>query len=305
MTRAPVTGMAAPAAAGDGSATKRRAAPKALGKRNGTHRRIGTFDRSPIPLYIQVATLLRNRIAEGKFRPGQKIPALDALEQEFAVARVTVRQAVELLEKEGIVQRQQGRGTFVSPHLAERRWLHLMADMASLATAIDAHIPRFLLTRSQMPELRPGEGEPASGYQFLLSVQYRGGEPFAVASVHVERSIYERSPRDFCTRAALPVLLRLEREAIEHAQLTVVVGSADFETSERLRMPLNSPTAEAHFFVRNRQGIVTYVSDVVYRGDCVRFDIDLLRSAGEAQPARADLPAISLSRASNPRRQEG
>ncbi|MGH7071776.1 MAG: hypothetical protein ACREFO_17440, partial [Acetobacteraceae bacterium] len=74
---------------------------------------------------------------------------------------------------------------------------------------------------------------------------------------------------------------------------------------ERLRMPLNSPTAEAHFFVRNRQGIVTYVSDVVYRGDCVRFDIDLLRSAGEAQPARADLPAISLSRASNPRRQEG
>ncbi|MGH7079421.1 MAG: GntR family transcriptional regulator, partial [Acetobacteraceae bacterium] len=247
--------------------------------------------------------LLRNRIVEGKFQPGQKIPTLDALEQEFAVARVTVRQAVELLEKEGIVQRQQGRGTFVSPHLAERRWLHLMADMASLASSIDAHIPRFLLTRTSMPELRPDEGEPAGAYQYLLSVQYRGGEPFAVASVHVERSIYERCPREFCTRAALPLLLRLERDAIDHAQLAVVVGSADFETSERLRIPLNSPTAEAHFFVRNRQGIVTYVSDVVYRGDCVRFDIDLLRSA--RRTAKADAPAISLSRASNPRRQEG
>ncbi|MGH7189499.1 MAG: GntR family transcriptional regulator [Acetobacteraceae bacterium] len=277
--------------------------PIAHAKRHTTQRHIGTFDRSPIPLYIQVATLLRNRIAEGKFQPGQKIPTLDALEQEFAVARVTVRQAVELLEKEGIVQRQQGRGTFVSPHLAERRWLHLMADMTSLASSIEAHIPRFLLTRLSMPELRPDEGEAAGAYQYLLSVQYRGGEPFAVASVHVERSIYERSPREFCTRAALPLLLRLEREAIDHAQLTVVVGSADFETSERLRIPLNSPTAEAHFFVRNRQGIVTYVSDVVYRGDCVRFDIDLLRSAGGT--ATADAPAVSRSRASHPRRQEG
>lgn len=264
--------------------------PKANLQRQTMHRRIETFDRSPIPLYIQVATLLRNRIAEGKFQAGQQIPTLEALEQEFAVARVTVRQAIELLEKEGVVQRHRGRGTFVTPHLSERRWLHLMTDMDSLARSIDAHVPRFLMTRESMPRLRPGEGEPAAAYQYLLSVQYRGGEPFAVASVHVERAIYERCPHEFCTRAALPLLLRLERDEIEHAQLTVVVGSADFETSERLRIPLNSPTAEAHFFVRNREGIVTYVADVIYRGDCVRFDIDLLRTVNGNHPDDAEPP---------------
>lgn len=249
-------------------------------RRQTVERRIQMFDRSPIPLYIQVAALLRTRIVEGHLRAGQRIPTLDELEREFCVARVTVRQAIELLEKEGFVRRQQGRGTFVTPTLRERRWLHLTADMDSLASSIDAHVPSFLEVRECDPPPLAREGEPAATYQYLLSVQYRDREPFAVASVYVDRTIYQRCPQDFRTRAALPLLLRLERDRIEHAQLTVTVGSADFGTSERLRIPLNSPTADARFFVRNRQGIVTYVADVVYRGDCVRFDVDLLRNGG-------------------------
>lgn len=267
--------------------------PKATLQHRPMQRRIETFDRSPIPLYIQLATLLRNRIAEGRFQPGQRIPTLDELGQEFAVARVTVRQAIELLEREGVVQRQQGRGTFVMPRLRERRWLHLMADMESLAASIEAHVPHFLMTEESTPALKEGEGRSAATYQHLLSVQYRVGEPFAVASVYVDRTIYARHPKEFSTKAALPLLLRVERERIEHAQLTVVVGSADFETSERLRIPLNSPTADAHFFVRNHEGTVTYVSDVIYRGDCVRFDIDLLRNAVERGPADGSAPTAS------------
>ena len=68
----------------------------------------------------------------------------------------------------------------------------------------------------------------------------------------------------------------------QHAQLTVVVGSADPDTSERLRVPLNSPTAEARYLIRDKRGVVTYVAEVIYRGDCVRFDIDLLRN-GDAR----------------------
>jgi len=240
------------------------------------------FKRSPIPLYIQVATLLRNRIADGHFRAGQKMPTQEELEQEFGVARVTVRQAVELLEKEGLVHRQQGRGTFVTPHMPERRWLHLTIDIDSLALSISGHVPRFLTVKNPpAPRLLADDGEAAAEYQYLLSVQFRAGEPFAVASVHVERSIFERASEAFRSRTALPVLLELERESIDYAQLTVVVGSASPDTSERLRMPLNSPTAEARYVVRNQQGVVTYVAEVIYRGDCVRFDIGLMRNGRE------------------------
>lgn len=239
------------------------------------------FERSPIPLYIQVATLLRNRIAEGQFRSGQKMPTLDALEQEFGVARVTVRQAVEMLEKEGLVRRQQGRGTFVSQNMRERRWLHLTVDMESLVQAIGAHVPRFITVKDPpaRPTLLPGDGRLAPEYQYLLSVQYRSGEPFAVAAVHVARPIFDKAAQEFRSRTALPLLLQLEQSDIGRAQTSVVVGSAGPETSQRLRIALNSPTAEARYIVEDRAGVVIYLAEVIYRGDCVRFDIDLLRNA--------------------------
>ena len=135
------------------------------------------FRRSPIPLYIQVATLLRNRIADGHFRAGQKMPTQEELEEEFGVARVTVRQAVELLEKEGLVHRQQGRGTFVTPHMPERRWLHLTIDIDSLALSIRGHVPRFLTVKNPAPAPR------------LLA---EDGEPAADVSVSAKRSVPRR-----------------------------------------------------------------------------------------------------------------
>ncbi len=73
-----------------------------------------TYERSRVPLYLQVASTLRRRIEEGRWLAGQKISTLEELESEFQVARVTVRHAIDLLQKEGLVQRQQGKGTFVT-----------------------------------------------------------------------------------------------------------------------------------------------------------------------------------------------
>jgi len=52
------------------------------------------YDRSPVPLYIQVASVMRRRIETGQWTACQKISTLVELEQEFEVARVTIRQAI-------------------------------------------------------------------------------------------------------------------------------------------------------------------------------------------------------------------
>ena len=84
-----------------------------------------TYERSRVPLYLQVASTLRRRIEEGQWQAGQKISTLEELESEFQVARVTVRQAIDLLQKEGLVQRRQGKGTFVTRAVKDKRWLQL------------------------------------------------------------------------------------------------------------------------------------------------------------------------------------
>ncbi len=64
-------------------------------------------------LYIQLASIFRERIMNGTWKKGQSIPPEKALCAEFKVARGTVRQALQSLEDEGYLRREQGRGTFV------------------------------------------------------------------------------------------------------------------------------------------------------------------------------------------------
>ena len=92
------------------------------------------FGDSPVPRYAQLADVLRGRIARGQWRTGDQLPTLDELTQEFDVARVTVRQAIELLAREGLLSAQQGRGTFVTgvPSGLERP-LRLQTTLLELA----------------------------------------------------------------------------------------------------------------------------------------------------------------------------
>ncbi|MGR6321680.1 GntR family transcriptional regulator [Micromonospora soli] len=69
---------------------------------------------SPTPLYVQVADLVAKRIADGELEPLRPIPSESQLQQEYGVARGTVRQAVRLLRERGLVMTIPQRGTYVA-----------------------------------------------------------------------------------------------------------------------------------------------------------------------------------------------
>jgi len=78
---------------------------------------VATIDRrSPVTLHHQCKELLRQRIQAGEFQPGDTIPPERELEARYGLSRTTVRQAISELVSEGVLYRQQGRGTFVSRH---------------------------------------------------------------------------------------------------------------------------------------------------------------------------------------------
>lgn len=66
-----------------------------------------------VPLYLQVKDQLLKRILDGDYPPGASLPAEPDLCEQFGVSRGTVRQALGVLERDGFVSREQGRGTFV------------------------------------------------------------------------------------------------------------------------------------------------------------------------------------------------
>ena len=74
---------------------------------------MGVDHSAPEYVYRQLANALRARIASGEFPPRSRIPSLRQLEDEYQVAPMTVRRAVDVLVEEGLVVTMPGRGTFV------------------------------------------------------------------------------------------------------------------------------------------------------------------------------------------------
>ena len=68
---------------------------------------------SPVPFYFQLARMLQEEIATGRWSPGTQLASEPTLGEHFGVSRSVVRQALERLERDGCVQRLKGRGTFV------------------------------------------------------------------------------------------------------------------------------------------------------------------------------------------------
>jgi len=260
-------------------------AGRTTGKRMSKDRRMANARRanahqtadSRVPRYLQVASVLRRRIRDGQWAVGDRIATLEELEKEFNVARVTVRQAIELMQTEGLVKSYQGRGTFVTKAVENDRWMQLATDWESLIAPIRDHVPQVLPSEPRpVPRIEEGDGTPAPAYVFLRSVQKRAGKPYAYARVHIAKHLYAKASKQFSSRVALAVLSEMKGAAIARAHQTVVVGAADIETARHLGIALNAPTAEARCVVSDKNGMVLYIGEITYPGDYVRLNIELI-----------------------------
>ena len=232
--------------------------------------------------------MLRRRIRDGRWAVGDKIATLEELEREFGVARVTVRQAIDLLQGEGLVKSFQGRGTFVTKAPENDRWIQLATDWESLIAPIRDNVAH-LLSSADEPPPRIEEGDGVAGAGLCLPPQHPepARPPYAYARVHVAEHIHARSPKLFASRAALAVLSEMNDLEISRAHQTLAIGAADMETARHLGIALNAPTAEARCVVTDAGGTVIYVGEITYPGDCVRLNIELI--GGEHGKARIRL----------------
>ncbi len=238
------------------------------------------YAHSRLPLYDQVASDLRQRISAGEWAPGDRIPSLEDLAERFGVARVTVRQAIGLLEQEGLIWRRQGKGTFVTRRPSNDRWLPVGTEWSSLLRMIDGTRMRLIETMEvERPEpLRPEDGTPAACYQRIHRIHTRDGRPYCEIDLFLASDIYALAPERFRERLVLETLNGMEQVAFGSAHQTLTVGRADMETARLLDMDVGGPVAEVRRVITDRSDRVIYVAAIVYRGDFVRLDIQLLGS---------------------------
>ncbi|WP_409187903.1 GntR family transcriptional regulator [Bradyrhizobium sp. RDM4] len=111
--------------------------------------------RKDVSLYRQVEAILRSRMADGQLQPGDRLPGEAAIRAEFGVSRATVRQALDILQSDGLIDRHPGRGTFIKrpadAEPPEQKRLAILAildsahDMGTLVSHGVARAPRHVL----------------------------------------------------------------------------------------------------------------------------------------------------------------
>jgi GntR family transcriptional regulator len=69
---------------------------------------------SDLPIYRQLMRQIRDAVAGGRLRPGDKLTSQRELAQQLVIAPLTVKKAYDELEREGLIRTERGRGTFVT-----------------------------------------------------------------------------------------------------------------------------------------------------------------------------------------------
>jgi GntR family transcriptional regulator len=152
---------------------------------------------SPVAAWGQVSRDLRHQIEDGGLEPGARLPTERELAELYGVSRITVRQALDSLARDGFITRKQGSGTFVSERVSTVQhdlgltgsWRDRAAEDGKAASskqidsAADVEAPVSLLLELDLPADIPG------GWAYLKRLQLVDGAPIGVTESWVPLSV--------------------------------------------------------------------------------------------------------------------
>jgi GntR family transcriptional regulator len=240
-----------------------------------------------LPLYRQLEEVIRGKIEKGIWSPGQLIPSEMDLIKEYGISRTTVREALGGLVAEGILQREQGRGTFVS----EPKFEHPLTEATSFTYDI--------LNKGRKPgsitlfaeEVIPS-AKIASRLQLrnpsrvvmLERIRTVDGEPVGLHSSSIVRALVpdlelnELRKNDISLYEILQKRMELHlKEAVETLEASV----ADERQSQLLRVAKGSPVLHIERITYLENNCPIEHVDMVYRADRYKSVVKLRVSTKE------------------------
>ena len=135
---------------------------------------------SPVPLWAQLLTDLRARVANGEF--DDRFPTDEELRQEYEVSRQTVREAARRLQVEGVIVRERGRGSSLAGSSLEQP-LHALYSLAHTAQDLGLREHSEVLVLRIEPAgdaAGPLELDPDADAVFVERLRYVGDEPMSL-----------------------------------------------------------------------------------------------------------------------------
>ena len=226
------------------------------------------------PLYHQLMTRIRADIEQGTYPIGSKIPPEHELERLYQVSRVTVRRALAELTTEGLLERKQGKGTFVaSPRgslpLKSLHTFHDSCKMNKMRPSIDViHVKETDADADAAEELNMSRGGKVLE---VLRVCRGDGVPVVLERNHFSMAYAWLQDQDLT--GSLYGLLREYGVEPKLALHDVSIRFAGEEEAKMLEMETEAPLIRLHEVIYDQRGRPLHTNVQLIRGDRFVFTI--------------------------------
>ncbi|WGY67240.1 GntR family transcriptional regulator [Burkholderia cepacia] len=236
---------------------------------------------SAAPLYVQIKDTLRARILDGTYAPHSRMPSEHELCAMFDVSRITVRQALGDLQKEGLLFKLHGKGTFVSKPKAFQNVTSLQGfaeAMSSMGYEIVNQLRSFRTVKADRhlaTKLNVPEGAPLVE---IHRVRLLNREPVSLEQTWVPEALGKRlAGADLATR---DIFLVLENDCgipLGHADVSIDAILADDEIVDALRVEESSPVLRIERLTHDTSGAPIDYEYLYFRGDAFQYRLRIDR----------------------------
>lgn len=236
---------------------------------------------SPLPLYYQLKDIICELIENEELKPNDPIPPERELCEYHGVSRMTVNKAITNLVNEGLVYREQGKGTFVAkPKEGYQlsRLLSFTEDMKAKGLKVDTRIVSFqkkAATRKLQKALDLPEREEVFEIKRLRLVD---GEPYALETAYLPVSLCDGLTMEKLDNKSLyDILLSEYGLKMDYAHQTIEAVILDEYESEILQVPQKSIALMLSRKTYLEGDKPMELTKAVYRGDKYKFEVVLRR----------------------------
>ncbi len=246
-----------------------------------------TIDRhGSLPRYYQLKEIIREKVRSGAWPPGEPIPSERELSEQYGISRMTVRQSVSELVNEGLLFREQGRGTFVDRPKISQQLLRLTGfseDIGARQQLPSARVLEMAMrpcdeTIATRLRIKPGQ----LVFQ-LRRLRLADAEPLALETSILSFIGCERLLDEDLERHSLYRLLEtVYQQPLVEAEQEVEAGLAGAPEAETLGIAPGDPVLlTRRLTFTERQRPIEYATSV-YRGDKYTFFARLARDGRSA-----------------------
>jgi GntR family transcriptional regulator len=236
-----------------------------------------------LPRYFQLVTILRAKIEAGEWQPHAAIPSERQLEVLYSVSRTTVRQAVGLLIRQGLVYQLHGKGTYVSPR-------KLQKGLVELTSFSEDMLQRELQPGQRILELAEVEAPEQVRQHLELSPDIRtvirlervrtgDGQPIGLQTSYLNLPAGATLTREQLEeRGSLYAILQEKYNInLAAADETLEVTVATPREALLLEVPAGNPLLLSERILwTNERRAIEFVK-ILYRGDRYRYTVRLTR----------------------------